>query len=65
METYSELNMWVLFFYCYCFGFLSYSVWIIQFPGLEKTIFGEESNEFTNELGKYTNLKYFYNLMII
>lgn len=28
---------------------------IIQFPGLEEKIFGEESNEFTNALGKYTN----------
>lgn len=27
-----------------------------KFPGLGKKVFGEESNEFTNDLGKYKNL---------
>ena len=54
VEIYSELNMNVGFFCC-CFVFLSYSEFV-QFPGLGKKIFGEESNEFTNDLGKYENL---------
>jgi len=30
-----------------------------KFPGLGKKILGEESNEFTNDLGKYKNLNVF------
>ena len=54
VEIWSELSMNVGFFlllFCILVIF-----WIIQFPGLGKKILGEESNEFTNDLGKYKNL---------
>lgn len=50
--------------FCFCFVFVLFFdffviLWIIQFPGLGKKILGEESNEFTNELGKYMNFTVF------
>lgn len=59
MEICSEYNFFLLLFLIFVI------LWIIQFPGLGKKIFGEESNEFTNDLGKYKNLNVFYNLIII
>lgn len=49
---------------CFCFVFILFFgffviLWIIQFPGLGKKILGEESNEFTNDLGEYNNLNVF------
>lgn len=59
MEIYSELNMYIGFIFLLLLFWFVVMLWIIQFPGLEKRIFGEESNEFTNDLGKYMNLNVF------